>query len=206
HGGGVVERLVGEELPGRGGVEAHAVRALGDFRRGLRDGLAHLQRHQPGQRDGGGLDDVGRGVHPDRAVREGGGGPAGGGGGGLGDPAFDLGGVVRLERPHGPARGGIDGCDRHRCLPRSVEDDDLAAHHVTASQGVQVLVDLVELDFGDVVLDAAGFGEGEHFYEVQVVAPEGTEVGQLRAYEGELSVLDALAHEADCCQCAFGAQ
>src|SRR5262249_42717522 len=121
----------------------------------------------------------------------------GGGVGGLGDPAFDLGGVVRLERPHGPARGGIDGCGRHRCCPQSGGDDDLATHHVTPRPGFQVLIDLVELDFGDVVLDAAGFGEGEHVHEVQVVAPEGTEVGQLRAYEGKLSVLDALAHEAD---------
>src|SRR5262249_50798919 len=61
----------------------------------------------------------------------------------------------------------------------SVEDDDLAAHNVTASQGFQVLIDLVELDFGDVVFDATGFRKGEHFDEVQVVAPEGTEVGQL---------------------------
>src|SRR5215469_10669111 len=88
----------------------------------------------------------------------------------------------------------------------SLEDDDLASDYAAAAQGFQVLVDVFELDFGDVVLDAAGFGEGEHFDEVQVIAPEGAEVGQFRADEGELAVLDALAHETDCCQGAFGAQ
>src|SRR5215469_1437792 len=88
----------------------------------------------------------------------------------------------------------------------SLEDDDLASDYAAAAQGFEVLVDVFELDFGDVVLDAAGFGEGEHLDEVQVVAPEGSEVGQLGAYEGELTMLDALAHEADSCQCAFRAQ
>src|SRR5262245_61864144 len=69
--------------------------------------VAHLQGKQPGQRDDVGLDDVGRGAHPRRPL-----GKAGGrqrGGGGLGDPASDLDGVVRLEGLHGLARGGIDG-------------------------------------------------------------------------------------------------
>src|SRR5215469_5736533 len=88
----------------------------------------------------------------------------------------------------------------------SLEDDDLASDYAAATQRFEVLVDVFELDFGDVVLDAAGFGEGEHLDEIQVIAPEGTEVGQLSAHKGELAVLDLLAHETDRCQRAFGTQ
>jgi hypothetical protein len=119
HRGGIVEWLVREERLGLAGVEAHAVHALGDLRGGLRDGLAHLQGEQPRQRGGIGLDDVGCGVHPRRPLREAGSGQRGGGPGGLGDPAFDLSRVVRLEGLHSLAGGGIDSCDRHRHRPFS---------------------------------------------------------------------------------------
>src|SRR5262249_56166737 len=53
----------------------------------------------------------------------------------------------------------------------SLEDDDLASDDAATTQGFQVLVDVFELDLGDVVLDAAGFGAGEHLDGIQVVAP-----------------------------------
>ena len=87
----------------------------------------------------------------------------------------------------------------------SAEDDDLAAHHVTTGQGLQVLVDVFEPDLGDVVLDQTRLGEGEHLNQVQVVTPEGTEVGQLHAHEGELPVLDAVAHQPDGREHSLGA-
>src|SRR5262245_58937443 len=48
----------------------------------------------------------------------------------------------------------------------SVEDDDLAADDTAAAQGLQVLVDVLEPDLGDVVLDLSGVGECQHLDEV----------------------------------------
>jgi DNA-binding SARP family transcriptional activator/tetratricopeptide (TPR) repeat protein len=86
------------------------------------------------------------------------------------------------------------------------EHDDLAAHHVTAAQGFQVLVDVLEPDLRDVVLDLARLGQREHLDQVQVVAPERAEIRQLHAHEGELPVLDAVAHQPDGGEHALGAQ
>src|SRR5215469_16275443 len=90
-----------------------------------------------------------------------------------------ISGEEMSQRDGGASRSVAGGWLACGFWPRaSFEDDDLASDDVAATQGFQVLVDIFELDFGDVVFAEAGFGEGEHLAEVQLVAPEGTEVGQ----------------------------